>query len=221
MATAARSRCDGIPRPLCKAVSKKVYTCEGGACGCVRKPGSLTLAFSVGFVVFAALPQKLQTPPAWAGTPSTGFTCMVCCLPMAKTARRRVPQLWSGVSCFFDDVEKTRNPTRMGSVREPGSLTHPLVKPIGAGTPLRAFFALRKQSSPQVNPIEGRQPLEKTIVVVFGSYAAKHHHIPSQQKQPDSPNSSNHNYHNHQDQNNPPPTGLLLCGWLFALFASR
>jgi hypothetical protein len=27
---AATSRCYGIPRPLCKAIDKKVYTCEGG-----------------------------------------------------------------------------------------------------------------------------------------------------------------------------------------------
>ncbi len=61
---------------------------------------------------------------------STGVTCFVCCLRTAKNARSCVPQLYRGVCCFFDFVEKTTNPTRMGSVREPGSLTHPQVTPI-------------------------------------------------------------------------------------------
>jgi hypothetical protein len=61
---------------------------------------------------------------------STGVTYFVCCLRTAKNARCRLPQLYSGVYCFFDEVEKTINPTRMGIVREPGSLTHPQVTPI-------------------------------------------------------------------------------------------
>ena len=65
-----------------------------------------------------------------ASVPSTGVTCFVCCLRTAKNARCCVPQLYRGVCCFFDFVEKTTNPTRMGSVREPGSLTHPQVTPI-------------------------------------------------------------------------------------------
>jgi hypothetical protein len=40
----------------------------GVTCGCVREPGSLTLPFSVGFLFFAATPQKTETPPEWAGT---------------------------------------------------------------------------------------------------------------------------------------------------------
>jgi hypothetical protein len=35
-----------------------------------------------------------------------------------------------GFFVFFDEVEKNKNPTRMGSVREPGSLTLPQVTPI-------------------------------------------------------------------------------------------
>jgi hypothetical protein len=42
----------------------------------------------------------------------------------------------SWVYCFFDFVEKTINPTRKRSVREPGSLTHPLVTPIEGISPV-------------------------------------------------------------------------------------
>jgi hypothetical protein len=48
-----------------------------------------------------------------------------------------VPQLWSGVYGFFDEVEKTIHPTRIGSVREPGSLTLPQVTPVEVSLPLR------------------------------------------------------------------------------------
>jgi hypothetical protein len=79
----------------------------------------------------------------WYGTivigycvPSTGVTCFVCCLRTAKNARCCVPQLYRRVYCFFDEVEKTIYPTRMGSVREPGSLTHPQVSPVEIVRPM-------------------------------------------------------------------------------------
>jgi hypothetical protein len=56
---------------------------------------------------------------------STGGTCCTRCVCRGKSARCRVPKLCSGVYCFFDFVEKTVYPTRMGSVREPGYLTPP------------------------------------------------------------------------------------------------
>jgi hypothetical protein len=36
--------------------------------GSVREPGSRTLPFGVGFVVFSTSSKKLQTPPEWVGT---------------------------------------------------------------------------------------------------------------------------------------------------------
>jgi len=50
----------------------------------------------------------------WGAAPSTGFTCFVYCWHTAKTARSRMPQLSNGVCCFFDEVEKTTNPTIIG-----------------------------------------------------------------------------------------------------------
>jgi hypothetical protein len=51
-------------------------------------------------------------------------------LRKAKDARWRVPAHSGGVFAFFDEVEKRKHPTAKGSVREPGSLTHPQVKPV-------------------------------------------------------------------------------------------
>jgi len=98
------------------------------------------------------------------GAPSTGFTCFVCCVRTAKNARCCVPQLYSGVYCFFDFVEKTIHPTRMGSVRESGSLTHPLVTPIeggGTSTHMWRLFWLeaRCRGLPPANPYGRLVPL--------------------------------------------------------------
>ncbi len=62
--------------------------------------------------------------------PSTGVTCGGLCLRKEKNARWRVPAHSGGVFAFFDEVEKRKHPTPKGSVREPGSLTHPMVTPI-------------------------------------------------------------------------------------------
>ncbi len=74
------------------------FSSEAGACGCVREPGSLTLPFGVGFVVFSTKSKKPQTLPEWAGTPlracfarlqaqlaaglnpAERFTCIVFCI---------------------------------------------------------------------------------------------------------------------------------------------
>jgi hypothetical protein len=71
--------------------------------------------------------------------PSTGVTCGGLCLRTAKNTRKSVPQLCSGVYGVFDFVENTIHPTRMGSVREPGSLTHPQVTPIEGFSPGKAL----------------------------------------------------------------------------------
>ncbi len=57
------------------------------------------------------------------------------CLRKAKNARKSVPAHSGGVFAFFDFVEKRKHPTPKGSVREPGSLTHPQVTPIDLSTP--------------------------------------------------------------------------------------
>jgi hypothetical protein len=46
-------------------------------------------------------------------------------LQTGKTARNRVLDHSGGVYVFFDFVEKNIHPILKGSVREPGSLTHP------------------------------------------------------------------------------------------------
>jgi hypothetical protein len=65
---------------------------------------------------------------------STGVTCGMLCLRKAKNVRKSVPTHSGGVCSFFDEVEKTTNPTPKGSVREPGSHTHPRVNPIEGET---------------------------------------------------------------------------------------
>jgi hypothetical protein len=69
------------------------------------------------------------------GEPSTAFTCGMLCLRKAKNARKIVPTHSGGVYGFFDEVEKTIHPTLKGSVREPGSLTHPQVTPTESPVP--------------------------------------------------------------------------------------
>jgi hypothetical protein len=39
----------------------------------MREPGSLTIAFGVGFLFFATTPQKTETPLEWAGTHLRAF----------------------------------------------------------------------------------------------------------------------------------------------------
>ena len=68
--------------------------------------------------------------PQEGGSPSTGVTCGGLCLRKAKHARKSVPAHSGGVFAFFDEVEKRKHPTPKGSVREPGSLTHPQMTPI-------------------------------------------------------------------------------------------
>ena len=80
--------------------------------------------------------KKRQQKGAWGCAPSTGFTCGGLCLRTAKHARKSVPTHSGGVCGFFDEVEKPTHPTPKGSVREPGSLTHPLVKPIEGCAPV-------------------------------------------------------------------------------------
>jgi hypothetical protein len=72
----------------------------------------------------------------WGFVPSTAFTCGVLCLRTAKDARKSVPAHSGGVFAFFDEVEKRKHPTPKGSVREPGSLTHPQVTPFEGFAPM-------------------------------------------------------------------------------------
>jgi hypothetical protein len=92
-------------------------------------PGSLTLPLGVGFLFFAATPQKTETLPEWVGThlraffavrkqsppqvtpvegaqPSMGVTCGCVREPGSLTLPILV-----GLVVFFDFVEKTTNPT--------------------------------------------------------------------------------------------------------------
>jgi predicted HTH domain antitoxin len=62
-----------------------------------------------------------------------------------KNARKSVPAHSGGVSQFFDEVEKLRNPTPKGSVREPGSLTHPQVTSVDGNGGVVSVF--RKEDS--------------------------------------------------------------------------
>jgi hypothetical protein len=63
--------------------------------------------------------------------------CHLFCVLLAHGKKRTLPRAtaleWGLFFLFF---KKTTNPTRKGSVREPGSLTHPLVTPIEALIPL-------------------------------------------------------------------------------------
>jgi hypothetical protein len=109
-------------------------------------------------------PKNTKQKGAWGCAPSTGFTCVLCCLRTAKNARCCVPQLYRGVWCFFGEVEKTPDPTRIGNVREPGSLTHPQVTPMTLmvntiSCPALCVFAPLREALPglyhQSPPIEG------------------------------------------------------------------
>jgi hypothetical protein len=75
-----------------------------------------------------ASPRASQWMPPLSGYPFNGVTCCTHGVCRDTTARRCVPQLCSGVSGCFDEVE-TRHPARMGSVSEPGSFTLPRVTP--------------------------------------------------------------------------------------------
>jgi len=87
-------------------------------------------------VFFAASPQKTQTPPEWGGTPSMGVTCGCVREPGSLT-------LPFGVGCLrFSTKSKNAN-----------------TPPEWAGTLLRACFAVRKQSPPQVIPVGVGTPL--------------------------------------------------------------
>ena len=80
--------------------------------------------------------KRQQKGDLWGCAPSTGVTCGGLCLRTAKHARKSVPAHSGGVFAFFDFVEKRKHPTPKGSVREPGSLTHPQVTPIEGCAPM-------------------------------------------------------------------------------------
>jgi hypothetical protein len=100
----------------------------------------------VGYMVCSAKPNIPYTPPGDvtptdSGWDSAGVTCCTHRVRRGTPARCRVPKLCSGVSCCFDFVETTRHPTRMGSMREPGSRTHPQVTPTESGWGVQRGFA--------------------------------------------------------------------------------
>ena len=89
----------------------------------------------------------------------------------AKHARKSVPAHSGGVFAFFDFVEKRKHPTPKGSVRGPGSLTHPQVTPIegsGPSQPMR----MKLSGLPLCKAGDwGLQTPEKCFC--FGFFAAK------------------------------------------------
>jgi hypothetical protein len=110
----------------------------------------------------------MQGSIATGFTPSTGVTCGVLCLRTAQNARKSVPQLYSGVWCVFGEVRKKPNPTRMRSVREPGSLTLPPVTPIEGFTPSAGFTPLQVSLANGQNMHAGAcQPILVGFMVFF------------------------------------------------------
>jgi hypothetical protein len=92
----------------------------------------------------------------------TRFHLFCVLVAHGKNARSRVPQLYGGVCWFFDEVEKPTNPTRMGSMREPGSLTLPQGTPAEGRVALTEFplpFIYYSPSCPPVPTAPRRLPL--------------------------------------------------------------
>ena len=86
-------------------------------------------------VSFAAKPARLPLGGCitWGGAPNRFHLYCVLLAHGKERMQPRATALQWGLLVFSTKSKKPTNPTRMRSVREPGSLTHPQVTPIEGG----------------------------------------------------------------------------------------
>ena len=126
------------------------------------------------------IPRKDSGDKVRAGTTNTTNGCdgrdVACNISTTRTAFTNRVRKDTMARNLAQMIEQEPPLCKCGCVREPGSLTLPFgvgclrfstksknanTPPEWAGTLLRACFALRKQSPPQVTPVEGFAPMGK------------------------------------------------------------